>query len=88
MQPSMVMDRLDPAIGEQRLVERARAGDVHAYDALVASRLGPTYRLVKAILGDAATPTTSPRRPSSRPGAPSRSCASSTGSMPGSGAWW
>jgi RNA polymerase sigma-70 factor (ECF subfamily) len=54
MQPSMVMDRLDPAIGEQRLVERARNGDVHAYDALVASRLGPTYRLVKAILGNAA----------------------------------
>ena len=54
MQPSMVMERLHPPIGEQQLVERARHGDVHAYDALVASRLGPTFRLVKAILGHAA----------------------------------
>jgi len=54
MQPSMVMERLHPPIGEQQLVERARNGDVHAYDALVASRLGPTFRLAKAILGHAA----------------------------------
>jgi RNA polymerase sigma-70 factor (ECF subfamily) len=50
----MVMERLNPPIGEQQLVERARNGDVHAYDALVASRLGPTYRLAKAILGHSA----------------------------------
>ena len=54
MQPSMVMDRLNPPIGEPQLVERARNGDVHAYDALVASRLGSTFRLAKAILGHAA----------------------------------
>src|SRR5688572_22781904 len=51
MQPSMVMERLHPPIGEEQLVERARNGDVHAYDALVASRLGSTFRLVKAIVG-------------------------------------
>lgn len=33
------------------LVERARSGDVAAFDALVASRLMPTFRLVRAILG-------------------------------------
>ena len=54
MQPSMVMERLNPPTGEQQLVERARNGDAHAYDALVASRLGPTFRLAKAILGHAA----------------------------------
>ena len=54
MHPSMVMDRLRPASDELQLVERARAGDVHAYDALVASRLDSTYRLVKAIVGHAA----------------------------------
>jgi len=54
MQPSMAMERLNPPAGEQQLVERARNGDVHAYDALVASRLGPTFRLAKAILGHAA----------------------------------
>jgi RNA polymerase sigma-70 factor (ECF subfamily) len=50
----MVMERLNPPVGEQQLVERARNGDVHAYDALIASRLAPTYRLAKAILGHAA----------------------------------
>lgn len=33
------------------LVERARSGDVAAFDALVAARLTPTFRLVRAILG-------------------------------------
>lgn len=33
------------------LVERARAGDVAAFDAIVAARQLPTFRLVRAILG-------------------------------------
>jgi RNA polymerase sigma-70 factor (ECF subfamily) len=51
MHPAMVVEQRNGAIGEQALVERARRGDVHAYDALVASRLGSTFRLVKAIVG-------------------------------------
>jgi RNA polymerase sigma-70 factor, ECF subfamily len=54
MQPSMVLDRHIAPVGEQQLVARARDGDVHAYDALVASRLDSTFRLAKAILGHAA----------------------------------
>ena len=38
--------------GEQELVERARHGDRHAFDRLVASRLTPTFRLARAIVGD------------------------------------
>jgi RNA polymerase sigma-70 factor, ECF subfamily len=37
-----------PEIG---LVERARSGDAEAFDALVALRLMPTFRLARAILG-------------------------------------
>jgi RNA polymerase sigma-70 factor (ECF subfamily) len=50
----MAMERPSQAIGEQQLIERARAGDVDAFDAIVASRLASTHRLVKAILGNAA----------------------------------
>ncbi len=39
------------ARGEIRLVERARSGDAEAFDALVALRLLPTFRLARAILG-------------------------------------
>jgi RNA polymerase sigma-70 factor (ECF subfamily) len=39
------------ADGEIRLVERARSGDTKAFDMLVALRLMPTFRLVRAILG-------------------------------------
>jgi RNA polymerase sigma-70 factor (ECF subfamily) len=35
------------------LIERARSGDAAAFDALVALRLMPTFRLVRAILGRA-----------------------------------
>jgi len=37
--------------GEISLVERARSGDAEAFDALVAVRLLPTFRLARAILG-------------------------------------
>jgi RNA polymerase sigma-70 factor (ECF subfamily) len=37
--------------GEVGLVERARSGDAAAFDALVALRLMPTFRLARAILG-------------------------------------
>ena len=37
--------------GELELVERARSGDADAFDMLVALRLMPTVRLVRAILG-------------------------------------
>jgi RNA polymerase sigma-70 factor, ECF subfamily len=37
--------------GEIGLVERARAGDAEAFDALVALRIMPTFRLARAILG-------------------------------------
>ena len=37
--------------GELALVERARDGDRHAFDRLVAARLPATYRLAKAITG-------------------------------------
>jgi len=37
--------------GEAGLVERARTGDGEAFDALVALRLMPTFRLARAILG-------------------------------------
>jgi RNA polymerase sigma-70 factor (ECF subfamily) len=39
------------AVSEIGLVERARSGDVEAFDALVALRLMPTFRLARAILG-------------------------------------
>jgi RNA polymerase sigma-70 factor, ECF subfamily len=49
----MVADRtVASAEGEQTLVERARDGDRHAFDRLVASRLTATFRLARAILGD------------------------------------
>ena len=37
--------------GEIGLVERARAGDTEAFDAIVALRMMPTFRLARAILG-------------------------------------
>jgi RNA polymerase sigma-70 factor, ECF subfamily len=50
----VVADRAFPGIdGEQALVERARDGDRHAFDRLVAARLPQTYRLAKAITGHA-----------------------------------
>jgi RNA polymerase sigma-70 factor, ECF subfamily len=49
----MVADRTVAGVeGEQALVERARHGDRHAFDRLVASRLTPTFRLARAIVGD------------------------------------
>ncbi len=48
----VVADRTSPGIdGELTLVERARDGDRHAFDRLVAARLPQTYRLAKAITG-------------------------------------
>jgi RNA polymerase sigma-70 factor (ECF subfamily) len=48
----VVADRTFPGIdGELALVERARDGDRHAFDRLVAARLPQTYRLAKAITG-------------------------------------
>jgi RNA polymerase sigma-70 factor (ECF subfamily) len=50
----MVADRAIPGLdGEQMLVRRARDGDRHAFDRLVAARLPQTYRLAKAITGHA-----------------------------------
>lgn len=49
----MVADRTVAGVeGEHALVERARHGDRHAFDRLVASRLTPTFRLARAIVGD------------------------------------
>ena len=46
----VVADRMIPGIdGELALVERARDGDRHAFDRLVAARLPQTFRLAKAI---------------------------------------
>jgi RNA polymerase sigma-70 factor (ECF subfamily) len=48
----VVADRTSPGIDvELTLVERARDGDRHAFDRLVAARLPQTYRLAKAITG-------------------------------------
>jgi RNA polymerase sigma-70 factor (ECF subfamily) len=48
----VVADRAFPGIdGESALVERARKGDRHAFDRLVAARVPQTYRLAKAIVG-------------------------------------
>ena len=50
----VVADRTIPgADGELMLVERARDGDRHAFDRLVAVRLPQAYRLAKAITGHA-----------------------------------
>jgi RNA polymerase sigma-70 factor (ECF subfamily) len=50
----VVADRMIPGIdGELALVERARDGDRHAFDRLVAARLSQTFRLAKAITGHA-----------------------------------
>jgi len=46
------MDRAPAMSGEQTLVERARRGDSTAFDRLVATRLAPTVRLARAIVGD------------------------------------
>ena len=53
MHPPLVVDHPQALGGEQRLVERARRGDLHAFDTLVAGRLASTFRLAKAIVGDA-----------------------------------
>ena len=48
----VVADRTSPGIDvELTLVERARDGDRHAFDRLVAARLPQAYRLAKAITG-------------------------------------
>ncbi len=48
----VVADRTIPGVdGELLLVERARDGDRHAFDRLVAARLPQTFRLAKAITG-------------------------------------
>jgi RNA polymerase sigma-70 factor, ECF subfamily len=52
MHPPVVMDRAPGMSGEQALVERARRGDPTAFDRLVATRLAPTVRLARAIVGD------------------------------------
>jgi len=50
----VVADRMFPGVdGELTLVERARDGDRHAFDRLVAARLPQTFRLAKAITGHA-----------------------------------
>ena len=50
----VVADRTIPGVDvELMLVERARDGDHHAFDRLVAARLPQTYRLAKAITGHA-----------------------------------
>ena len=50
----VVADRTIPGVdGEVALVERARDGDRHAFDRLIAARLPQTYRLAKAITGHA-----------------------------------
>jgi RNA polymerase sigma-70 factor (ECF subfamily) len=53
MQARMAMEHQGLPLDERRLIERARGGDIDAYDAIVLPRLGPTYRLVKAIVGHA-----------------------------------
>ena len=54
MTHQVVADRTIPGIdGELVLVERARDGDRHAFDRLVAARLPQTFRLAKAITGHA-----------------------------------
>lgn len=53
MQARIAMEHQGLPLDEQQLIERARGGDVDAYDAIVLPRLGPTYRLVKAIVGHA-----------------------------------
>ncbi len=48
----VVADRTIPSVNdEQLLVARARDGDRHAFDRLVAARLPQTFRLAKAITG-------------------------------------
>src|ERR671916_796147 len=50
----VVADRTIPGVdAEQLLVRRARDGDRHAFDRLVAARLPQTFRLAKAITGHA-----------------------------------
>ena len=50
----VVADRAIPGVdGEQVLIRRARDGDRHAFDRLVAARLPQTFRLAKAITGHA-----------------------------------
>jgi len=48
-----VVSRVDARSGDEvSLVERAKLGDGSAFDALVALRLMPTFRLARAILGN------------------------------------
>jgi RNA polymerase sigma-70 factor (ECF subfamily) len=50
----VVADRAIPGVdGEQVLIRRARDGDRHAFDRLVAARLPQAFRLAKAITGHA-----------------------------------
>ena len=54
MHQPMVAERLTGSLGEQELVERARAGDRSAFNTLVAARLPATLRLVRAIVANPA----------------------------------
>ena len=50
MSHPVVADRAIPGVdGEQLLIRRARDGDRHAFDRLVAARMPQTFRLAKAI---------------------------------------
>src|SRR5262245_54591371 len=53
MHAPVAVDRpLSASAGEPALVERARRGDLTAFDRIVATRLPSTVRLARAIVGD------------------------------------
>lgn len=54
MEPVIATERRSASAAEPTLVERARTGDVRAFEALVGERLDPLFRTAWAILGSEA----------------------------------
>ena len=52
MQPAVVRVTEVVDLGDTRIVRAARAGDVRAFESIVASRLPGAFRLAVAILGN------------------------------------
>ena len=71
--------------GEPALIERARAGDADAFQALIEPRLDALYRTAWAIVGNEADARDAARTRASRRGGTCPGCATSTHSMPGWG---
>jgi hypothetical protein len=68
---------------DDSLADRARNGDLDAFEELMNARIDAIYRLSYAIVATRLTRAIRPRRPSSRPGAGSAASGTRADSTPG-----